>query len=91
MKEIELTKKATVPDGKYCVDYNSQLRVEQCKQLRSETRYIRYGWEAGLGSPGYMIWYHCAFFDEDIMACYPIEGVYGLTVEKCQQCLTASE
>jgi hypothetical protein len=87
MREIEIRKKATTPDGKYCVDYSANPSVEKCEQLRSTTSYI--GWDAGLGSPGSITYYHCALFDESLSKCYPRDDFHGLTVKKCHGCLSA--
>jgi len=88
MSEIEIHRKASVPDGNYCVDYSTDIRMKECEQLRSHVSAI--GWEAGLGSPGSITHYRCALFDESLSTCYPREGFYGLTVKKCEECLEVS-
>jgi hypothetical protein len=88
MKDIEIKIKATVPDGKYCVDYNSEKRIEKCEKIKERTSNV--GWGDGLGLPGTIIFYYCGLFDDELYQCYPVKDKYGLTLEKCKGCLKIS-
>jgi len=81
MGVVHTTATTTVPDGDYCVDYSVNRNSEKCQHVQEQSS--RTDWSDGLGSPGTITHYTCAFFRRALER----QSSSPLVLHKCVYCI----